>query len=997
MNKPTLPPGEPQTAFASESRRKYINKTTGQPENHDRTWAGAIDLPGGGRAWAAIVADGCGGDSRGTQVAESCVAAFRAAVAGSSAAELSDLARARAWVARWGDALQATVVGGPLKGGNSTLAAAVAVRDPAAPGTLSLLLTNVGDSPMFLYSGPGLHALNVTPDEPEDNPNAGAGGNGLRRAIGLTAAGGFPLMDVAIRRLPPEGGPYGLAVCSDGVTDYSKVATQGGVRTIKKLKLLNASGFRRILASGMPFASRPAAILAESLAVARRRGVAETQMDNSSVALLGVGLENGVRLADAPSATSSSRSPRRRLLLVSIAAAALLVVAGVLAAVLRPKGKEPDAVDYVPRRSPSSSRIAPTNAAPAVVSSTNDVATNAVPAVTAITNAVPVASTNAPAKALGRAPVPIASTNAPAKASGRAPVPIASTNAPAKASGRAPVPIAATNAPAKAPGIAPVSFAATNAPARAAKDLKPQNAAVGFRPVPVDSAQGKPAKEEPESSVRSVPNDPTPDEAKPAEPAVDEWTEAKRTLDACLGEGRSSSPDGIGRCLREMKRQIEVHPDWTNHLDKYFKDHGKDALFPRIRFANRSKIPLVVRTGEKSQRVVFEGKEETVPFEIGFLKSGLACYCVEPAENVLTAEGRCKDCWKLDPESKVVLAWDSGEIEVPLTAPTPREKPVWTPDLPDSPWRLERKEGDRWISVDIPKDGRIELAPHSDAEFRFDLGDRTQVWIVHAGHCGEAVKAEGKKPAEKPKFPSVRIENRGPRAVLVIAPPETNKQVRLEPFVPKDFPVPQDCLSDEEAFEYKIIDRLPATTTSRSFRTVLLRGEDIKIENPFSPKPSVHLSEYLKDNSEEVISFFNKLKGHLDNGKKDEANVEDILNGSGDFEKLGERLLNHENAKDNIYGFIRWFYSVANEQYPAVEWPRLTDSDWKKCESIWNSWELYEVQENETIEGLAKSRLRPGARKSEIEKCEDAICTRNGIPDANKISVGQKILLPPKK
>ena len=74
---------EPQTAFASEARFRYRNRKTGEMENHDRVWAGETVLADGVRAWTAVVADGCGGETdSGSRVAERAVEAFRSALSG---------------------------------------------------------------------------------------------------------------------------------------------------------------------------------------------------------------------------------------------------------------------------------------------------------------------------------------------------------------------------------------------------------------------------------------------------------------------------------------------------------------------------------------------------------------------------------------------------------------------------------------------------------------------------------------------------------------------------------------------------------------------------------------------------------------------------------------------------------------------------------------------------------------------------------------------------
>ena len=498
-----------------------------------------------------------------------------------------------------------------------------------------------------------------------------------------------------------------------------------------------------------------------------------------------------------------------------------------------------------------------------------------------------------------------------------------------------------------------------------------------------------------------------------------EWKEAEKTLDACLGVDQA-------KCFEEMKRRLGLHPDWTNRLDGYYAARG---LVPRIRFTNGAKTDLSVRTGGTNEFEIRGGGEKTSRLKNArFLESGSFSYRVVPV-------GPCEGCWNQPPEATVDWRWNSVEIEVPLPIPTPKDKPVWTPRLPDTPpdsWRLERKEGDRWVSVHTPKDGRIEIAPHSDAAFRFDLGDRTQTWIVHAGHCGEKVSVEDPVVTEKPKFPSVRIENRGPRAVEVSFPSESDSRRVLQPFESTDFPVPQRCFSNETVFPFAIVDTFENSATTNGFGPRLVRGDDLKVV-PFEPEPSDGTTAYLSDpdNMKTVVDFFKTLKKDLDSERNGEK-LRKILKREGDFKRLAPKLMEPENAS-NVPAFLRWLLPKARTLYPDLGWPDPADEDWKKLETLWNEmhpapvgpaepvspavsesapspapaapeerkpsdgeheWEAYVVQAGDKLEKLAKERLPDG---SSIERFVSEICATNRIPDANKIKKGQTILLPPKK
>ena len=284
-----------QTAWHSEARDKYKG-ADGLPANHDRAMAEAVPLSDGATAWVAAVADGCGGDNRGTLVAQLSLDRLRVALAGATVDQLSHQDTAMAWSESWSRPLQNEILQGPLRGGNSTLCAGIIVADSAEPGAYRLLMLNVGDSPALLFLGPTMEQLGAVPDAPRDNPNVADNGKSLVRAIGLAARPGFPMLDVNVSVLSPSSMPCVLIVSSDGAVAY------------RDLQLLYPRDYKRIIAEGCSdFNSLPRRLLDRSLEIANQRGF--HGLDNSTVAMLGLGLERGGFIAPAPVATAAAALP----------------------------------------------------------------------------------------------------------------------------------------------------------------------------------------------------------------------------------------------------------------------------------------------------------------------------------------------------------------------------------------------------------------------------------------------------------------------------------------------------------------------------------------------------------------------------------------------------------------------------------------------------------------------------------------------------------------
>ena len=949
-------PIEPQTAFASEARRKYVNKETGKPENHDRAWAGEIRLPAGGRVWAAIVADGCGGDSRGTQVAEACVAAFRSAVAGSSAAELCDIARAKAWAARWGDALQAKIVDGPLKGGNSTLAAAVAVRDPSSPAAVSLLLVNVGDSPMFLYSGPELRALNVTPDEPEDNPNAGAGGNGLRRAIGLPATGAFPLFDVAIRRLPADAGPCGVAVFSDGVTDYTKVAVQGGRKTLRKLKLLNPSDFRRVLADGSPFADRAAAILAVSLATARARGIPETQMDNSSVALLGFGLDRKIRV---PGVRPVDR--RRSALFVAAAAAAFVAV-GCLVAALWPRGpKEAEmgggGAFVEDGRAPISqplrtNAVHRTNLLPAPVppSATNH------PAAPAVTNepAKPAPSLRGlPNEArVGESPSSVVQHSPPNVPT----VPPSQANAPSPpvppAPNATPVPPNATPDPPAPPNATPVPPAPPNVP-----------------PVPPAPTNAQPSKPAPSPVSRSVAAAKSAAaevvSGKTSEGHIVNSTNQDLVVEGLGVNGEKVLPAGIQETVRlpdSDSIEFSVWPvkdrgcwnavkGFVSKERPEFNIKDPPAAKPKPTWTAPPELcgqKVKVRRGPngswKYEEIPKDGKMEFEPHVTNVVVALRAAYTI--------ATSHCGD----DPrvQTNGIKKVDFPPFRFSNRGP----RPVSVVFLNSTKATHDVSAG---VTTNLPV-AFSAVQERNEYELKYVVKDaflesETKSVNIERVEDGEAaIDQKGKTPVDDKWFPEVSAET---RTVLL----NERKKVKntfslLQEYIsdlvdkgnPKAEPNVRNVLNGDDGFE--IVGEMSKSEKSAN-RYALLRWlyERIRVDKWFELDSSI--SEGLWDRIEEIWNEMADSAGGSD--------VPVVQKGSNE---------------------------------PAG--PIVPDEDGKETlPSVPDGWEDYRIQNGDTLWTIAKKRLVPESSDREIQDLVGKINRANDIPDEKNLPIGHPIKVPP--
>ena len=329
------PSPSPFFASLSEANDRYPDRSRpGAFENHDRCAAGAVRLADGTTAWYAVVADGCGGNAFGTEVAERCVARFREAVASATAADLLHTAPLRAWTSRWGDALGREVAPLGARGGNSTLVGVVALPDPDVPGEMVFASVNVGDSVAFLYYGPSLSVLSLVPNAPMENRNTHDNG-GLVRAVGRPALFGFPLLDCDLVRF--DAGALPCLVC---------VASDGGYGAIGR-PFLAAYEYRQLFAAGLHFDRLPRAILARNRAAARRRGM--STMDNASVAMLGFGLPASGIVAIRATGPAGGRAPAKpashtpvrpwyRDLGVAAPLAAALVLLATLAIAFRPEG-----------------------------------------------------------------------------------------------------------------------------------------------------------------------------------------------------------------------------------------------------------------------------------------------------------------------------------------------------------------------------------------------------------------------------------------------------------------------------------------------------------------------------------------------------------------------------------------------------------------------------------------------------------------------------------
>ena len=265
-------------AWGTEKRDKY-------PDNHDRGGAGMVRLADGTEAAYAVVADGCGGDSRGTKVAELAVARFLSALEQADRAILTSKEDRDDWALEWGMALQNEVMTGPLRGGNSTLAGAVLFREPGFSRGWNLVTVAVGDSKIFLFQGDELKCRGVLPDEPAERPNANDQGS-LLRAIGLANIPGVPPLDTGLFPLPEDGAPYYVVALTDGVDSFILAQTPGVRRRVVKLQSMVPRDMAEVIALDGAVATLPERLLAASLQHARMRGTAA--LDNSTVAVVAV-------------------------------------------------------------------------------------------------------------------------------------------------------------------------------------------------------------------------------------------------------------------------------------------------------------------------------------------------------------------------------------------------------------------------------------------------------------------------------------------------------------------------------------------------------------------------------------------------------------------------------------------------------------------------------------------------------------------------------------
>jgi len=233
----------------------------------------------------AVVADGCGGDSRGTQVAELAVARFLMALGQTDRATLTSKEAREDWALEWGTALQHEVTTGPLRGGNSTLAGAILFKESGFSHGWDLVTVAVGDSKIFLFQGNGLKCRGVLPDEPTERPNTNEQGS-LLRAIGLANVPGVPPLDTSLFPLSRDGTPYYVVALTDGVDSFIRAQAPGLRRSIVKLQSMVPRDMAEVIASDGTVATLPERLLAASLQHAKMWGTAA--LDNSTVAVMAV-------------------------------------------------------------------------------------------------------------------------------------------------------------------------------------------------------------------------------------------------------------------------------------------------------------------------------------------------------------------------------------------------------------------------------------------------------------------------------------------------------------------------------------------------------------------------------------------------------------------------------------------------------------------------------------------------------------------------------------
>lgn len=277
--------------YHSEARDKYKD-ATGRPANHDRALAEEVTLSDGTPAWVIAVADGCGGDDRGTRVAQLAVDRLHEVVAAADAKTLSHSDSAGAWADRWARELQNEVMQGPLKGGNSTLCAVIALKDRTEAGAYRLVAINVGDTRARILAGRTLEVRGIVPHAPEGNPNTSENGKSLCRAVGLIARANFPFLDVEVSLIDAKSMPAVVVINSDGADSYSSVVVSGGKQVVRENTLLYPRELKKIISDGYGnFDSLPKELLDRSLLNASAHGF--TRLDNSTIAMLGLELNPG--------------------------------------------------------------------------------------------------------------------------------------------------------------------------------------------------------------------------------------------------------------------------------------------------------------------------------------------------------------------------------------------------------------------------------------------------------------------------------------------------------------------------------------------------------------------------------------------------------------------------------------------------------------------------------------------------------------------------------
>ena len=264
---------EPVAAWATDCRDKYA-------ENHDSGYAGRICMADGNLAWAAVIADGCGGSMEGLKVSALAIQAFVEAVRTSTLAELADPVSRETWMRAWTKALH-TDAFSRFKGGMSTFCGAVLLPptrsdDPAIrQSDWTLFTLKVGDSQVLRLTGDG-KCMGITPDAPPNNANVE--GHNPIRVVGVAPKADFALLDMEEFPLP-SGGPCWILAGSDGF--FSKK------RGKDELCIFSSGDLRDVcLSSGAPFQELPALAIRRSLANAQKLGCAE-MMDNATVAMLG--------------------------------------------------------------------------------------------------------------------------------------------------------------------------------------------------------------------------------------------------------------------------------------------------------------------------------------------------------------------------------------------------------------------------------------------------------------------------------------------------------------------------------------------------------------------------------------------------------------------------------------------------------------------------------------------------------------------------------------